>query len=513
MRTALLTGLIAGLGLAWLNFGHTPSNADFVYMCAAAELLKHGVLLATPYFPPGYPLLLWGAGYSGLTPLACATLLSAVGAALSAGALAYIGRLWRLPPVVALGLGLLGVSLPDMFQIACNPHLDALYTGAGAVLLAVAMRSFAGRAHFGLALLAMLCTIVLVSFRYHAVLLVVPLAVVLICYKQTRLVGVCTAIAAVAALGYTYWALYVCSGSINTAGATQIATGATYRAQGEAGVLAIYNDYAKWLTSHPPVTFQTVLDGIKANWVFFLTRKAILLGTAVWFLAALVCRRAAPGSLWLVPFIAGYTLAVSPTYFTPRASALPELCGLMLCAAGLGTMLFAGGDARRNKRGRGAAGQWYDPVVASVVLCVALLAGLVYDGWRLYPNVGLWHAVYHNALVANERALAAAGGNRLLLYGTLDPCGWPVTKNNLPGAVYSRLWMDDPAVSPALTALIPKYTPEAVASGQTPVHAVLTWNEVDYPLERELAQRVLAQEALWREIESGTPKARLFVRR
>ena len=51
-----------------------------------------------------------------------------------------------------------------------------------------------------------------------------------------------------------------------------------------------------------------------------------------------------------------------------------------------------------------------------------------------------------------------------------------------------------------------------LASGRTPVRAVLTWNEVDYKLERELAQRVAAQGSLWREIESGTPKARLFVR-
>jgi hypothetical protein len=513
MRTALLTGLIAGLGLAWLNFGHMASNADFVYMCAAAELLKRGILLATPYFPPGYPLLLWGIGHSGMTPLNIATLLSAFGAALSAGAVAYVGRLWRLPPVAALGLGLLGLSLPDVFQIACNPHLDALYTGIGAVLLAVAMRSFAGRAHFGLALVAMLCTLVLISFRYHAVLLVVPLAVVLICYKHTRLVGICTMFAAVGAIGYVYWALYVCTHSFSTAGMTQIATGATYRALGDAGALKIFNDYGSWLKSHPPVTFQMVLDGIRANWVFFLTRKAILLGAAVWLLAVLVCRRSAAGSLWLVPFIAGYTLAVSPTYFTPRASALTELCGLMLCAAGLGMLLFENWGATRAKRGHGASRGWLDPAVTGMVLCALLLAGIGYNAWRLYPLAQQWRRDYSIALAANQRALTAAGGKRLLLFGSMDRCGWPVTDNNLPGPVYSRWWMDDPAISPALNKLIPKYTPAAVAGGQTPVRAVLTWNEVDYQLERELVQRVVEQGSLWREIESGTPKARLFVRR
>ncbi len=161
MRTALLTGLVTGAAFALLNFGHTMSNADFVYMCAAVDLLKHGVLLASPYFPPGYPLLIWGIGFSGLAPLDSAVLLSALGIGLSCGALAYVGRLWRLPPMAALGLGLLGATLPDVFQIGCNPHLDALYTGLGMVLLAVALRSFAGRAHAGLAILAMLCTVVL----------------------------------------------------------------------------------------------------------------------------------------------------------------------------------------------------------------------------------------------------------------------------------------------------------------------------------------------------------------
>jgi hypothetical protein len=513
MRTALITGLIAGLGLAWLNFGHLQSNADFVYMCAAAELLKHGVLLATPYFPPGYPLLLWGIGYSGLTPLEGATLLSALGAALSAGALAYVGRLWRLPPVAALGLGLLGVSLPDVFQTACNPHLDALYTGIGAVLLAVALRGFAGRVHFGLALTAMLCAMVLISFRYHAVLLVVPLAVVLICYKQTRLVGICTMIAAVAALGYVYWALYVCSSSFGTAATTQIATGAAYRALGAAAPQAVFNDYALWLKSHPPVTYQTILDGIKANWVLFLTRKAILLGGAIWLLAVLAFRRSSAGSLWLVPFIAGYTLAISPTYFMPRASALPELCGLMLCAAGLGTLFNAQEGATRARRGRKAARAWLDPAVTGMVLFLLLLAGIGYNGWRQYKFVLEWRAGCQTALAANKHALAAVGGKRLLLFGALDHCGWPVTTNSLPGATYSRLWMDDPVLSPALETLIPRYSPEAVASGKTPVRAVLLWPAVDFKLEQELAKRVLEPRSLWREIDSGTPKARLFIRR
>jgi hypothetical protein len=513
VRTALLTGLIAGLTFALLNYGHMLSNADFVYMCGAAELLKHGVLLATPYFPPGYPLLLWGLGHSALPPLAIATLLSALGAALSAGALTYVGRLWLLPPVAALGLGLLGASLPDTFTIGCNPHLDALYTGIGAVLLAVALRSFARPPHAGLAILAMLCSVVLISFRYHAVLLAVPLAVVLICYRQTRPVGVCTLIAALAALTYVYWALYVCSGALSTAAGTQIATGATYRALGDdPGALRMFNDYPAWLASHPPVTYQTVLDGIRANWLYYLTRKAIPLGGAVWLLAALIRRRAAAGSLWLVPFIAGYTLAVSPTYFTARASALPELAGLMLCAAGLGTLLFANGGGPRGRRSRAASRAWLDPAIIGAALFVLLLAGLAYDGVRQYRTVLEWHEGYRIALAANRRALAAAGGQRLLLFGSMDRCGWPVTANNLPGAVYSRWWMDDPAVAPAFAALMPEYSPRDVAEGRTPVRAVLTWIEVDYKLERELAADV-AGSPLWREVESGTPKARLYVRR
>lgn len=513
MRTALLTGLITGCVFAWLNFGHTMSNADFIYMCAAVDLLKHGVLLASPYFPPGYPLVLWSIGFSGLAPLETASLLSALGMALSSGALAYVGRLWHLPPMAAFGLGLLGVTLPDVFQIGCNPHLDALYTGVGLVLLAVAMRSFAGRAHAGLALLAMLCTVVLVSFRYHATLLVLPLAVVLACYRQTRLVGICTLVAAAGAIGYVYWALYVCTGSFSTAAMTQIATGATYRAQGEAGALEIFNDYAAWMQSHPPVTLQTVLDGVRLNWPMFLVRKAVLLGVAVWLLGVTIYRRAALGSFWLVLFIAGYTLAVSPTYFTPRASALPELAGLLLLAAGLGQLLFAPPATGRGKRSRGGTGRaWIDPAAAGAGLLLLCCAGAGYNVYRELELVRSWRSGYQECVTANRAAAKYTAGDRRLLYGSMDLCGWPVDPGNLPSAVYSRWWMDDPALSPALEKLMPKYSPRQVAAGQTLVRAVLVWPHVRYELQDTLLREVAASGG-WEEVASGTQAARLFIRR
>jgi len=148
------------------------------------------------------------------------------------------------------------------------------------------------------------------------------------------------------------------------------------------------------------------------------------------------------------------------------------------------------------------------------VLFVLLLGGVGYDGWRLYPLVRQWRSSYVQLLEANRRAYTAigTGHDRLLIYGSIDRCGWPGSANDLPGAVYSRWWMDDPAVSPAMEKLIPKYLPEAVAAGTTPVRAVLSWKEVDFKLERRLEQAML-NSPLWEERDSGIPQARLFVRR
>ncbi len=296
---------------------------------------------------------------------------------------------------------------------------------------------------------------------------------------------------------------------------TQIATGATYRAHGDAGALDIFNDYAAWMKSHPPVTLQTVIDGVLLNWPQFLLRKAVLLGAGVWLLGVLIRRRAAAGSLWLLLFIAGYTLAVSPTYFTPRASALPELAALLLLAGGLGHLVFAppaSPRARRNRGGGGGGASWIDPAVAGAGLLILFLAGAGYDGYREYPLALNWRRGYADSVAANRAAYKYVSGNRKLLYGSMDQCGWPVDPGNLPSAVYSRWWMDDPALSPALQQLIPKYTPQQVLAGQTPVRAVLIWPSVHYPLQ-ELLLRELQTSGNWREVASGTPTTRLFARR
>jgi hypothetical protein len=526
MRTALIAGLIAGSVVGWLNFAQALSNADFIYMCCGAALLDHGRLLVSPYFPPGYPLLLWAVVQAGVTALAAGALLSACGTALSAGAVAYMGRLWRLPAALALALGLLAASLPDLLQVAFNPHLDALYSGLAAVLIASALRTLIARPNAGVTISAVLSATLLCTLRWHAVVLLAPVLLVLLCVRQSRRLGWALLLCCLLALGWSYWALYATCGSLELATGTQVGIGEIMRQPGGAGFTEkLYQNYPAIAPQLPRFDWFMAADNAWANWPIFLTRKAVLLGVGAWLLVLLIRRRCAPQAWWLPVFIAGYTLTLSTTYFTPRASALPELCGIMLLAAALSVLLPWQGSGVGNAtvaraarlRGRQTSGpshrptMSFDPALAGLLLFVLLLAGTGYNVWREIPQVRTWRARLALLKQADAQALVLAGGRHEWLYGQMDLCGWTQGRYSLPGASWSRFWLDDPAIAPLFAELIPRFDINEASQASAPLRAVCLWPEQGQAANAELAE-MLTQNWNWREVLSNADGARLWQR-
>jgi hypothetical protein len=578
VRTGLLAGLIAAGSVLLLNFGQALTNADFIYMCAGAALIDGGRLPASPYFPPGYPALLWlvtRAGlclWHGMTALHAGAVLSALGTGLSVAALVYGARLYRVPPAPALLLGLLGASLPDVAEIAFNPHVDALFTGLALTLIVATLRIVQGKAGAGAALAACACAALLLGVRWHAVLVVGPCLLVLLvtpartagsklAYGRDKLrrpqpLGLAPrraglALLTVAALtaGYCYWGLYATTGRLQSAAALQVATGAVYRGQGSgtpgtAALPPVFTDYAAWMQQAPPVTNAMLLEAVRANWPQFLLRKAVLAGVGLCLLLALVHRRWPAAAQWLLLFIAGYSAAVSTTYFTPRASALVELTGLLLAAAGLG-LIFTQEEhelgqqklsTRRLHVAPNGPSLRVNTAALGSLLALGMAAATGYDAWRVQRDLlAPWHARRAERQAVFSRALELAGGEPEAIYGRFDfipPAAhmpWC-----LPGPSYSRLWLDDPRVARLVGGLLPEVAPEELlgrgaavqrppdagtagaralhSSAPTDVRVVLLWPTSDNPRDIELAGEFDAVPTTWLPVESPSAAARLWVR-
>ncbi|MDQ3022984.1 MAG: hypothetical protein M3R04_01170 [bacterium] len=512
VRTSLLCGLLVALAYVALSLPGVNSNVDFTYMSVGAALLSDGQLPATPYFPPGYPALLWLLLQSGATALTAGALLSALGIGMLSGAITYVARLWNIPPAPALMLGLLAATMPSMLLVGVNPHLDALYAGLGAVLLACAMRAFSkppsAWVYFG----ALLCAALMLSLRYHAALVIVPLALVLTFSraKGVRTLGVTVLLLGVAAIAASLSALHSVTGSTRTAALDQVRTGSAYRElKSEAAMSAeVYDDYAGWLKRWPQANGGMVVEGIIANWPNYLTRKSIIAGAALWLFAWLIRRRETPGAIWLLLFIAGYTLAISPTYYITRASVLPEAAGIMLGVAGISALLFPSeAKALRRKQIR------IDPMLAGAAVCLLAVAGLGYNVWREVPIMQLHYAHARLYREVNAEALKLVGGSRRYLYGVVHSTGiYGSGKFNLPGTTWSRLWMDDPAVAPLVDPYLPKQGYKEVLAGKSNATAIVIWRtDVSRPsIELESALR---RSEVWEEVDLKTDQARLWRRR
>jgi hypothetical protein len=513
VRTALLSGFLTLVAYLLLYLPGVMSNVDFTYMAVGAAMLFDGKLPASPYFPPGYSALIWALMHLGLTALNSGAVLAALGIALLAGSVSYVARLWAVPAAPALMLGLLAASLPSTFIVGVNPHLDALYAGLGAVLLAGAMRAFAktpsGWTYFAL----LLCAVLMLSLRYHATLVVIPVALVLSFSRKPGVLalGLTLLLLSAAAVAASLYALHNVTGSTHTAALDQVRTGSAYRAlknDEDAMTVEVYDDYAAWQKRWPAADLRMVLDGIVANFPSYISRKSIIAGAALWLLGLIFRRREAPGALWLPIFIIGYTLAISPTYYITRASVLPEAAGVMLAAAGIAVLFFPPEDKKRRRK----PGPRLDPAIAGALLSMAALAGLGYNAWRErpilaehYPRIRLYWEV-------NKRALELVGGDRRHLYGVIHSSGiYGTNRFNLPAVTWSRLWMDDPAVAPMVGPYLPREDAQDVLAGRSAVTAILIWKSYHSPVSEQLS-RDLPHNPLWQRVEMNSEDAQLWRR-
>jgi hypothetical protein len=267
-------------------------------------------------------------------------------------------------------------------------------------------------------------------------------------------------------------------------------------------------------------------------------------------LLALVYRRWPPQAHLLMLFMLGYSAAVSTTYFTPRASALVELCALLLAASAL-SMVFTQEAHELSKQQLTKRRLHFKPNEPSLRvnaaafgsgLALALLAGIGYDAWRVQHDLlGPWHTTLAQRQAVYTRALELADGDASAVYGRLDllppraHLPWC-----LPGPTYTRLWMDDPQVARQVGGLLPELAPQAVLeagpsfavrgprstmpersvlaeanSDLWPAdgpRVVLLWPAPANPADLALAQRFAAAPESWLPVESPTAFARLWVR-
>jgi hypothetical protein len=358
---------------------------------------------------------------------------------------------------------------------------------------------------------ACLWAAVLLTLRWHAVLVVGPCLLLLFSIRRSRRAGLALLAVTILAAGFSYGALYARTGSLQSAAPLQVATGAVYRQYGpgreQEAVAEVFSNYAAWMQTAPPVTPAMLLDAERANLPRFLTRKAVLAGIGLLLLLALVYRRWPPGALPLLLFIPGYCAAVATTYFTPRASALPELCGLVLAAAALHLpftqrehelrqqML----EKRRLHFKPNGPSLALDYAALGTVIALSALLVIGYNCYRVQRDLrSVWQAQFRERNAVYDAALQAADGEPTAIWGRFDlippraHLPWC-----LPGPSYTRLWMDDPRVAPNVdpylhvsdvTQVSPLYLPE--------IKVVLLWPKLDAVRASEI-RTALSQNKAW----------------
>src|SRR5688500_16368419 len=187
-----------------------------------------------------------------------------------------------MPSAPALLLGLLTASLPSIFIVGLNPHLDSLYAGLGAVLLASALRALSRPPSGWVYLSVLLCSLLLIGPRYHVALVVIPVALVLLFSraKSVRPLGLAALLVGLSTIVAALCGLHLVTGDLRTAGIDQVRTGAAYREHKTEAEISrvVFDDYAGWQRSYQAADPQMVLKGIADNWPQYLTRKAVLGG-------------------------------------------------------------------------------------------------------------------------------------------------------------------------------------------------------------------------------------------
>jgi len=327
------------LDLAW-NLTHLNIGlADFYGLTLPALGLVHnGAWPATPYFPAGYPLLLIPFGLAGST-LVGGYILSALGGGIALTGLRQLALEFELSEGLVFWCILLAWLAPSYRVVAISPSVDALFTGLALWFIWAAIRLWRSEPPDRVVSVALITnSIALPLLRYHAVILILPVLLILLLGGRARplVLRALAVLALTVAFNYASWGLAY-HGLMPSVASIQIRNGieADYRVHYPIPE-KIYADYPAYTTAaRARSIFQdyplaTVLRHSARSYYYFLRRPSTALAVVL-ILACLVFGRSLPGgTLILVLWALGYALALSPAYYTPRGSLLIELSLLPL---------------------------------------------------------------------------------------------------------------------------------------------------------------------------------------
>jgi hypothetical protein len=471
--------LIVLLPLADLCWNLTHLNiglVDFYGLSAFAQgCAIHGAWPATPYFPAGYPLLLIPFGYLGST-LVGGYILSALGIMLALYASWML--LWSMGADRPAGAAavLLCWLAPVCRVVAGSPSVDALYTGLGMWFVASAIIVWriapqprpAGQG--GLprwALLGLLLpALMLPLLRYHALILLVPVLIVLALGRRNLRPVCLSLITAGLAVAFNYGAYYVSyHKAVPSVAAIQVLTGLElkYHLLYPAGSDALWADYTAFCqrARHTSVfsvfTPYELVNNWQQNWGKFLRQPSVFV---LCLLLAGMCisRRQLPrGALLGLMWVAAYTLVLAVTYYTARAALLPVLLATALCIA-----------TAQNTTAPGK--QWLTGLTA-----VLLLAGF---GFASRFSISDFHE--RRLWADNSRVLARELEIRQVSHTDVAASDWrllPLHNNSWtsPYAEFSSSWIDDPEIPPIQRTAIRTIAGTDQALEPPPVHYIAVY--------------------------------------
>jgi hypothetical protein len=347
------------LDLAW-NLTHLNIGlADFYGLTLPAYgFLTSGAWPATPYFPAGYPLLLIPFGLAGST-LVGGYILSAIGGVLALFALRRTALEFELREWLALLCAALGWLIPSYRIVAGSPSVDSLFTGIALWFIWAAVRMWRERSadHRTFAIMMFACA-ALPLLRYHATVLLVPVLIVILVSRRATRAAVMCVLVVLLIVGANYLSWYQAyAGWMPGVVGIQIRNGieADYRIN-YATPEQIYADYPAFVERARSVPLfddysaAVVLKHTAKSYYYFVRRPTVAFTLLLLGAALALGRRLQPGVVVLSLWALGYTLALSPAYYTPRGALLPELAvlplipliGLLLSGARLARWVVSG---------------------------------------------------------------------------------------------------------------------------------------------------------------------------
>lgn len=480
--------LLPASDLAWNLIHLNIGLADFFGVAVFAHgFAANGAWPATPYFPAGYPLLLipWGlAGQSAagtLGVLIGGYVYSAIGMGLAYWAVYRLAREFSLPRWAALLAVVLGWSAPVCRVVAGSPSVDALYTGFGLWFLAASIAVWRSR-NTGLVASRWVNTgiltgaLVLPWIRYHSVLLLAPILIVLLISLPAARKLVWSALAILLAV------IVFNFGSYRLAYGKPLASvvGIQIRCGLEQDLRLHYPTPEHYLAEYPAFcarartaaltadySFSQIVRHTARGWYGFMRRPAIAFSFALAGLLLLLRRPLPHGIALSLLWIACYTLCLSPAYYTPRAAALPVLLGVtvvLILASSLGSTRY---------------------LAAAVVVAAACLM-LGYQLSNRYSNAEFAERRYFAAASTEVAAYIEREG---LVRGNVVTSDWrvmPLAGNPwcLPYAHTEMSWINDPEIDPKQAPGLQAINVDRLAVGETQAQLIIL--RPAHPREEEL---------------------------